>query len=1010
MRFSSARIRATALLCLTGGMRLHAEETCAGSPFVNITRPRAIEESAGAIVGPQIFDVAQHPRGFVLMANNSGLLAYDGVTWRLRPLGRSAVALSVAVGPDGRMFAGGSRTFGEVVEDPTGLLLYQPLESRLSPGDRGFSDVWQTLVSPKGVAYFRSREKLIVVHDGVMRALSPEGRFSAAGLARGNLYAQDSGVGLVVIESGGGVSAVPGGRVFKDVSVTAIAEGPNGSLLVGTRDRGLFQFDLERGQAQPLASSIAELATSEILSVRRLPDGQIAVGTLRNGLFVLGREGKLRFRMDRDSGLPDDAVLALQAANGSLWAGTSGGVAQLLMPSSVENFGAREGLPGLVESIVQHQGSIYAATSQGVFRLTCGGRAFEALPSLRKQSFALVSAGTLLAATADGIYEINGTGARLVRPGLARGFSRSKDSGRIWAATQAGAVGLQKKGDGWAAHSPLTIATVSGELEGGGEVEATSVGEDTDGRLWITLVTGRVASGLPVLTEAGLELTQVRTFGEAEGISPGFAEVISLKDGIRIGTGTAVLRPRAELLTPDPVFAGALGSGRGAFRIEDAHDGGYWVASAKRPIRLVKEGPGGQIAVRSTALLRTPAGSRILDFLEVSDTEVWIGTDDGAFRYNPAAEAQSTGSISAQVRSVQSGQNELFSGGATDSLETPRPHLAPLRFEVASSSLDDPSRNRFRFRLDGQDSDWSPWTAEPRKDFTNLGAGLYRFRVETRDVYGRVGKEAGFSFAVSTPWYRKAWAMALGVAALAGLFWVVLNLRTRALRKRQDELETIVDQKTTELREASFSDPLTGLRNRRYFAEVIDSEASLAARPGSSALHMFLIDLDHFKEVNDTHGHAAGDAILRQTAARLKKATRTSDLIFRWGGEEFLIVARGAPDLPRNEIANRIVRMFGGAPFDIGTGTPLRKTCSVGFATYPFYPDNPTTVPLDAVIELADLSLYRAKQTGRNRAVGVSPQTGAPSPGDVWKNQVLEKLEKEAVSVEVLEGPGPQTS
>ena len=82
----------------------------------------------------------------------------------------------------------------------------------------------------------------------------------------------------------------------------------------------------------------------------------------------------------------------------------------------------------------------------------------------------------------------------------------------------------------------------------------------------------------------------------------------------------------------------------------------------------------------------------------------------------------------------------------------------------------------------------------------------------------------------------------------------------------------------------------------------------------------------------------------------------------------------------------------------------------MGFATYPFYPDNPTTVPLDAVIELADLSLYRAKQTGRNRAVGVSPQTGAPTPGDVWKNQVLENLEKEAVSVEVLEGPGPQAS
>lgn len=169
------------------------------------------------------------------------------------------------------------------------------------------------------------------------------------------------------------------------------------------------------------------------------------------------------------------------------------------------------------------------------------------------------------------------------------------------------------------------------------------------------------------------------------------------------------------------------------------------------------------------------------------------------------------------------------------------------------------------------------------------------------------------------------------------------------------------------------------------------------------ALHLFLVDLDHFKQVNDTLGHAAGDEILRQTAARLKTAMRTSDLIFRWGGEEFLIVARGAVDLPRNEIANRIVRMIGREPFKVGSGV-LTKTSSVGFATYPFFVESPTAVPFDTVIELSDLALYRAKQTGRNRAVGVSPQPGS-NTSEVWKNRVLETLEKAGVEIEVLEGP-----
>ena len=1005
MRFFSARARALGLFCLLSPALLHAGERCAGSPFVNVTRPRSIEESGDATVGPQIFDVAPHPRGFVLMANNYGLLTYDGGSWRLMPLGRSAVALSVAVGGDGRIFAGGSRTFGEVVEGPTGELIYQPLEARVPPEDHDFSDVWQTLVSAEGVVYFRSRERLFILRNGELRALSPRGGFSAAGLAKNTLYVHDSAAGILAIENGQG-APVPGGDRFTGVLVTSIAEGPDGSLFVGTQDRGLFRLDLRRGESRSVGAATTGLEASEILSVRMLADGQIAVGTLRNGLFVLDAEGRMRFRLDRDSGLPDNAVLTLNASEGSLWAGTSGGVAQLLMPSPVENYGAREGLPGLVESLVEHQGQIYAATSQGVFRLTCRDRGFEAIPSLRKQAFALLSAGTLLAATAEGIYEIDGSTTRLVRAGMTRGFSKSKDAGRIWAATQTGVVALHRPLGPWVPDSPLFAADA--EAERLMDVEATSVGEDEDGRLWISLVTGRLVSGLPVRRGSALELTDARTFGEAQGLSAGFAEVISLKDGIRIGTATAVLRARGATLAPDSTFIEALGAGRGAFRIEDARDGGYWVASAKRPLRLVRESLGGAPTVRRTALLRIPAGSRILDFLDLSDTEVWIGTDDGAFQYDPSREAPRKNPAAARVRRVRSNGTDLYSGGPVDSLETALPHLAPLRFEVSSTSLDDPSRNRFRYRLDGQDTEWSAWTPETRKDYTNLGPGAYRFRVETRDVYGRVGEEGGFSFVVSKPWYREPWAIALGIGILGGLFYGALHLRTRALRNRQRELEIIVDQKTAELREASFTDPLTGLRNRRYFAEVIEAEVSLACRPGSAALHMFLVDLDHFKAVNDTHGHAAGDDVLRQTAARLKAATRTSDLIFRWGGEEFLIVARGAPDLPRSEIASRIERMMGKEPFDIGDGRKLPRTCSVGFATFPFYADNPTTVPLDTVIELADLALYRAKQTGRNRAVGVSPQKGAPAPGDVWKNSLLENLEKDAVSIEIVEGPSVQ--
>ena len=996
----SARLRAIPLVAALAVPSVAKAEVCPGAPFINVLRPRTIEESAGTIVGPQIFGIAPHPRGTVLFANNNGLIAYDGATPRVTPVGKSGVAFSVATAADGRIFVGGSHTFGEMIQEPDGTLIYQPFEADLQGDDRHFSDVWQVFVSAKNRVFFRSPERVFILQDGDVLVVAPAGRFTAAVLEGETLYVHDTAAGLVSVNAGTRPMVIA--PALRSVPVTALAMESETALLVGTQDRRVLRYDFVASQTTPIGQGVQEIQTSEILSLKKMEDGSLAVGTLRNGLVILDSAGKPVARMNADTGLPDSAVLALASAHGSLWAGTSGGVAQIQTPGPLQTFGTREGLPGIVESLVRHDGVLFAATSHGLHRMTCGARAFEAVPALQKQTFRLLSAGSLLVAAADGIYEVERGAVRLIRPGLARSFVRSRDGAHVWAATQDGVVAFANNRHGWFEVGALRFegGPEVGERQG---VEATSLGEDTDGRLWLALADGSVISGSPAVDPQNPRLTNARLIDEKAGLTGSFAEILELRDGVRIGTSNAVLKPAGGRVAPDPLFVGALGEGASAFRLRDAGGGGYWIASAKRPLRLSSDS--GSLRVQPTSLARSWAGSRILDFLEAEDGSVWIGADDGAVRYDPARDSLARTPIAALIRRMESHGLELFRGGIATEVERPLPHLASVRFEVASTSLDDPSRSRYRFRLDGQDADWSPWVAEFRKDYTNLGPGDYRFRVETRDVYGRVGSEAHLSFVVLTPWYRKPAALALGALALAGIFFIALRVRTHALERRQKELQAVVDQKTAELREASFTDPLTGLRNRRYFAEIIEAEASLACRPGSPALHLFLVDLDHFKQVNDTYGHSAGDSVLKQTAARLKTAMRTSDLLFRWGGEEFLIVARGAPDLPRHEIANRIVRTIGRDPFDIGTGASLAKTCSVGFASFPFYADTPQTVPFDAVMELADLSLYRAKQTGRNRAVGVSPQAGAHVETDAWKGQVLDNLEKAAVSIEVLEGP-----
>jgi diguanylate cyclase (GGDEF)-like protein len=135
--------------------------------------------------------------------------------------------------------------------------------------------------------------------------------------------------------------------------------------------------------------------------------------------------------------------------------------------------------------------------------------------------------------------------------------------------------------------------------------------------------------------------------------------------------------------------------------------------------------------------------------------------------------------------------------------------------------------------------------------------------------------------------------------------------------------------------------------------------------PGKD-LVFFMVDLDHFKEVNDRHGHAGGDAVLVQMQERLREVFRESDYLIRWGGEEFLVLARATHRDEAKVVAERIRRAVADREFVLPDGSRVQKTCSIGFACFPFLPGAPRLISWSEVVELADQGLYLAKRSGRN--------------------------------------------
>jgi diguanylate cyclase (GGDEF)-like protein len=218
-------------------------------------------------------------------------------------------------------------------------------------------------------------------------------------------------------------------------------------------------------------------------------------------------------------------------------------------------------------------------------------------------------------------------------------------------------------------------------------------------------------------------------------------------------------------------------------------------------------------------------------------------------------------------------------------------------------------------------------------------------------------------------------------------------VRTDELAQRNQDLENLNKQ----LLDASVTDPLTGLGNRRYLQQTVTrliaenrDRRGLGGRP---QFVLLLVDLDHLKPINDQHGHEAGDRVLIKVAEILKHLCRASDIVVRWGGDEFVVLCNGADLSAASVLAERIRESVAKQIFRVQDGVSARTSCSLGFAPYPFIGEAPESMTWEQSLAFADAALYQAKRE-RNDWLG-----WAGSALAVDLPRLLDSIEKDADSL-----------
>ncbi len=792
-----------------------------------------------------------------------------------------------------------------------------------------------------------------------------------------------------------------------DLEIAELLEAADGTLWVGTNTNGLYRFDpaangLRRGAHFDRSHGLPNDAIRALLMDQR---ERLWIGTGR-GLARWDGQQMVRWR-ETGSG-PLGGVFALaQLADGSVHAALRGrGLALFRPDDGYRIFGLRDGLP---DSYVQAL-LITADPTDPIVWLGTASSGVLRLESGRWRSF----------------DERHGLPQRVVvGVGLAR---FDEGPAQLWAGTLAGAVRWDQ--GRWLPLLPEAYRSdIVYELltdQHGRRWYGTQRGVlmEQDGR-WLRIDSD--SHGLPAVVVANLLLVEdtlwigtnhgLALYRDGQLLTPfadhdvyaamavrSMAQITIPQRGplVLLGTSQGPLLSNGEWIEALPA---SCAPHRSIHDVEVLPNADVWLGTRAGAVRLrwqdgaahcelIREPTGSATTVYQIAVDRQGrvylfgyAGVRRIDDPQSPDHSAGyrrFGLEDGlpALEFNRDAlvdpegrvwAANSAGLVvyepdvplsvprQAPLRLQVDYEGRLLAAGT----ELPASH-SELLFKPRLLSFRQEHQIRYRTRLIGLDQSDGDWLANGDRRFPRIPPGSYRFRVEARDAAGALHGPVEFAFRVAAPWWQHPLSLLVAALCLLAAGLLAGRLRVRALARRALRLEAVVAERTRELALASNTDSLTGCWNRRCFHDRIAHWLDEDMAHGGALL--LLIDIDHFKRINDQYGHAAGDAVLVEVARRLRTADQTGSEVIRWGGEEFLLLLRRA-DPARS--AARVAAVLAAISSEAITvsGTAIDVSCSIGYTRCRPQADD-IDQHIDRVIGRADEALYRAKHEGRNRAVG----------------------------------------
>lgn len=767
-------------------------------------------------------------------------------------------------------------------------------------------------------------------------------------------------------------------------AITALAEAQDQSLWVGTRAGAYRQ---RRGDAQ-FEKMTQDAFDDAVLAI--LPDsaGRALVGTAGHGLLVVN-DGRTEAVREPGANRAWSVDALLRAADGSVWVGGNQGLLRL-RDTPFGALGKQDGLPNdNVQAVLgTPDGDMWIGTQAGLARMHEGRIESVAGDMFAHQSIRALARsgdrGLWVGTDTDGAMRLqDGRVDRIVN--LANGLPsdavravRENRDGSVWIGT---AKGLYWQGD-----RSQRVYTAADGLPGD---SVYAVFQDAGERLWVG-----TAGGMAYRDGDRFVSVPMPAQSMAQSV---FAFAADADGAIWIATDRGLLRWKDGHLA---AIRGMQGLDA-VYAVLPDREGNLWLSTLSGLVRIATEQANAVADGRRSNVTMDVFGTA--DGLPSSqcnggsspgawllpDGSVWVAMSRGVGMVHPERLVDYRNAPpQTQLEEVRIDDRIVAPGDGVLELP-PGTRKVDVRYFAMNYHL--PRRIQYRYMLEGYDTDWSVVGEHTSVQFTNLPPGNYRLRIQAAITGGSWSpREAALAFRIQARLWQKPWFYVFAALILLVGGWLAYRARIRVLAANERHLQTLVDARTEDLRRQTEllrqadadktrlletiqaqaeaferqarEDALTGIANRRRVDEAVEVYFAESRRSGRP-LSLVLLDIDHFKRVNDHYSHAVGDDVLRALGGILRSHQRPGDLAGRLGGEEFVCILSGSDIAGARTYCERMRAAIETHDWE-AIAADLRVTVSMGVVQW----DGKETY--SRMSSRADELLYRAKESGRNKVEG----------------------------------------